>query len=597
MKDVVILCLSDLHFWKGDANLKFIQNSFLDAFQNFIRENREWMPEFITVSGDITQNGDPLEFQIAEEFLERIRDIIHIPKYQILTAIGNHDIFWGDLVKGTKGEQQGNREKYYEKMKKYLDTKVLAYRELSEEDKKGSEDMVSFCKPYFKNYTDFRQKFLEEFFAKEKSFREKVKYGSLPAFENSFLKYVNQYLVFEDYKLVFLELNNSWLSVYPGKDYKSRLRFGAFIVDYFNSELLHYKEKGYLIVALYHHSLFYLTTAEYQASNNSFCMYKSLVNLADLLVCGCNHGDTTEELEIKEKVHKLFGEDVDSENYDEESLKSLVNLSKLPIADEQEVVQRIKAYQEVVKLARFLNLKSKNLVTEQQKSVYKILIDLVHIAVCGHEHGERVKQADCLANLSQQLMAGAFYERQREYMANIECSAFFIKLDRIHNIISVLEVTGKHEYKMEWNFHLNEIMNYPLHFFYANKLKERFSKAKLSIPSVYVNKYAGEKEKALIVVQRLLGKQAFLDENYNLIDKDRNLLGAKVVFKAIENKEFTIENRKNKIIVICTYTAFRRLDDEDICRIRNKFEEFKQVYKKEIMKGLMICSCILVYQI
>lgn len=599
MKDVVILCLSDLHFWKKDANLKFIQNSFLDAFQDFVKKNRVWMPEFITVSGDITQNGDTAEFQIAEEFLERIKDIIHIPKYQILATIGNHDIFWGDLAKGSKEEQQKKRKEYYEKMNKYLDTKVLVYRELSEEDKKHTEDMVSFCKPYFKNYTDFRQKFLEKFPEKEESFQEKVKYGSLPAFENSFLKYVNQYLVFEDYKLVFLELNNSWLSVYPGKDYKSRLRFGAFIVDYFNNELFHYKEEGYLIVALYHHSLFYLTTAEYQASNNSFCMYKSLVNLADLLVCGCNHGDTTEELKIKKEVRELFTEDIERENNNEELLRSLVKLSRDPIATEQEVMQSIGAYQEIVKLARFLRLKSTDLATEQQKSVYKILVDLVHVAVCGHEHGERVKQADCLANLSQQLMAGAFYERQREHMANIECSAFFIKLDRIHNVISVLEVTGKHEYKMEWNFHINEIMSYPLHFSYADKTREVFSKAKLSIPSVYVNKYVGEKEKALMVVRRLFGKRASLDEDYNLIDENGNLQGAKVVLKVLEDRCFTIKfdkNQKDKIILICTYTAFRQLENEDISRIKSRFEEFKQVHKKEIMKGRMICSCILIYQ-
>jgi hypothetical protein len=93
---IVLLHLSDIHFRKDragdphdpDADLR----NELERDLRTIRTTLVQRVDGIIVSGDIAFGGQPEEFEFAEGWLERLRELIDCPKDSIMVSPGNHDV-------------------------------------------------------------------------------------------------------------------------------------------------------------------------------------------------------------------------------------------------------------------------------------------------------------------------------------------------------------------------------------------------------------------------------------------------------------------------------------------------------------------------
>lgn len=115
---VNILHLSDLHFgYKSIKNnkSKYVENPSLkiinDAFTDFFsHENYKHHIDYILITGDITDSGDKMEFELAEKFLNKL--IEKRPDCKISVCLGNHDIFIGKVGKTGIENFNNFRNKY-----------------------------------------------------------------------------------------------------------------------------------------------------------------------------------------------------------------------------------------------------------------------------------------------------------------------------------------------------------------------------------------------------------------------------------------------------------------------------------------------------
>jgi hypothetical protein len=101
---VVLLHLSDIHFRKdragdahdSDADLR----NELERDLRTIRTTLVDRVDGIIVSGDLAFGGQPEEFDFAEGWLERLRELINCPKDSIMVTPGNHDVDRSEIPEG-----------------------------------------------------------------------------------------------------------------------------------------------------------------------------------------------------------------------------------------------------------------------------------------------------------------------------------------------------------------------------------------------------------------------------------------------------------------------------------------------------------------
>ena len=85
------LHLSDFHCCEKDIQL---QKKALESLLEDIREKHTINEklDLIFITGDITFSGKKEEFNIAQNFVDKLRDVISIDKKYIFFVPGNHDI-------------------------------------------------------------------------------------------------------------------------------------------------------------------------------------------------------------------------------------------------------------------------------------------------------------------------------------------------------------------------------------------------------------------------------------------------------------------------------------------------------------------------
>ena len=85
------LHLSDFHFSEKDKQLQEkALESLLENIKDKYTTNEK--PDLIFITGDITFSGKKEEFNIAQNFIDKLSDIISIDKKYIFFVPGNHDI-------------------------------------------------------------------------------------------------------------------------------------------------------------------------------------------------------------------------------------------------------------------------------------------------------------------------------------------------------------------------------------------------------------------------------------------------------------------------------------------------------------------------
>jgi hypothetical protein len=107
--DLAFLHLSDIHFRKGrvgdvhdvDSDLR---NELERDLRN-VRSKKVRKLDGIIVSGDVAFGGQPEEFAYAQDWLEKIRELLDCPKNGIMTIPGNHDVDRNAVMDGSDADQ------------------------------------------------------------------------------------------------------------------------------------------------------------------------------------------------------------------------------------------------------------------------------------------------------------------------------------------------------------------------------------------------------------------------------------------------------------------------------------------------------------
>lgn len=287
MKKPIILSLSDFHIKNTEDS--FFDNSvsnFISLISNFILENKEWKPNFISICGDIVNSGNAKEFDKSKGIIRKICDVCDVDYNNVIMAIGNHDIT--PHVKPIKKIKYNfisyQKERKYHKYLQLYFSNIDKLLSMSTSDKE-LESVIKKITPEFKNYSTFRKSFLSV----------EPEYYCSPLLKGSEIENLVGYRCFRNESLLFLELNNSWYSM--PKDYdlvrNFQMRFGArFIIELYEKIKI-LKKQGYFVVSIFHIPFHRLSRSEYQPSGNNYCVYDPIVELSDICISGHEHGPET----------------------------------------------------------------------------------------------------------------------------------------------------------------------------------------------------------------------------------------------------------------------------------------------------------------
>ncbi|MDR3046431.1 MAG: metallophosphoesterase [Bacteroidales bacterium] len=300
MKKPVILSLSDFHIEKKhDVNLEDAITKFCEELLNQIIDNRDWKPDFICISGDIAFSGDGKEFNKAKTIIEKISSVCDVSFDNIIMAPGNHDMTAkikpekiideeNPLWKKYPDEKQAEIRKRRKDYECYIDSYLCELESFLKKPhpsllKKG--DAESLIVSAFKEYSSFRRCFISD----------KVKYHTSRALENTDIESILGYKCFEQERILFWELNNTWMSLPYDKNIHRtyNMKFGTSLVNEFRSDIEKLKKEGYFVVTLFHQPFHVLAHEEYQPSGGFFCAYDTIVKLSDICLSGHEHGPET----------------------------------------------------------------------------------------------------------------------------------------------------------------------------------------------------------------------------------------------------------------------------------------------------------------
>ena len=301
--EIKILHLSDLHFGSApkdiDENEIPLINEVVDSFISKMNETdgKELDPNFIIVSGDISNTADVNEFNDATNFFKKLIEVF--PNTQILFVPGNHDKkrfkkiseiekleLYKDLkqvcVSSEKSKQDelikelteiiegGNYDavqvavsKIEESKEKALEVKTsldslfdslssLAGISEAEDIKKeydlkrenlfkSAENIDNYCVENFNEYTTFVNLFYSTIVTRFIPIKIRNK-----ALSNQLVKIVN----FEEQKIIFVLLNTAWLCQNSKRD-PGKLTLGDSIIKSIKKELQ--AKSDNLVISVMHH--------------------------------------------------------------------------------------------------------------------------------------------------------------------------------------------------------------------------------------------------------------------------------------------------------------------------------------------------------
>lgn len=260
-------------------NANFISSveNFTKLLKEYIHENPSWMPDFICICGDIVDRGNVKLFEDNDDTENEINacSIIH----EIMTASGINNTQRVLIVPGNHDlVTEGLPADYLEKTIDWLNNISRDGRLV-----KVPEVVKNVIKPF----ALFRKKFLGKDAAGEGSMNRLLKEDYLP----QELDNISGCRIFKNEKILFLELNSAFCNL-PNK--AATVMFHRAYIDRLYNLVKRYKLKGFYVVALFHHSLRYLTTSQY-AGIERINTYDQIVDMADLCLTGHDHGYYSKE--------------------------------------------------------------------------------------------------------------------------------------------------------------------------------------------------------------------------------------------------------------------------------------------------------------
>lgn len=316
MKSIVILCISDLHFPKNEPIKKtdntvgtpMVKFKFIEYLKTLNEGNSGWLPDYICLTGDLVSHGRAEGFEAVDQFLEEIY-VVTQREIPVLMAPGNHD------MEIDVNQASDNYTAYFNDVKALLSA-----------DPKIKDLPLPTVKAAFKGYSAFRKKWI---------IKNNLVYKPYNKFQQiEELNHTTGCIIFDQHKIAFMELNNTWRSVSkdPLQDRRYNLHFGKDIILNFKNLADELKKKNYFIVSLFHHPLYYLGKTELMpAGTEQFCVYDHIIQMSDLCISGHLHGAKikTPDLLGNKTQYVMSGAFRDESNNQTDYSASLIRISPL----------------------------------------------------------------------------------------------------------------------------------------------------------------------------------------------------------------------------------------------------------------------------
>lgn len=315
-----ILHLSDLHFGLKDNNINVLKSSFIEKIQQISVSKKEWSPDFIVVSGDISNDGSTEQFISAELFLNDLKDkLVDSTSVKILCVAGNHDKRRHDLLEKIEITETFEKLQTYcqdklpEDILSYVEPELNAFEEklkidvllkAREKNKYYKERSSLFDSPnninnftdrYFKEYTEFAKKFLD---------------GSsnwIPVSMNG--KIIANYLVgiFHNKTIgvIFVLLNTSWLCENSHRD-RGNLSFGDPIITAIENILKDILTEGEIVITVMHHCPNSFQWSDIHNKNNSINNLQKISTFSNIILSGHEHGAQIDKPDFIDNDAQLF---------------------------------------------------------------------------------------------------------------------------------------------------------------------------------------------------------------------------------------------------------------------------------------------------
>ena len=267
--EISILHLSDIHFGRPSYSWKYakkenVLNSLIEKISNL---GDSWMPNIVVVSGDVGWSGSREDYELAEEWFQRLMSEINISGNNLIFCPGNHDI---------------NRSyaKFY----------------TVPNDIYSADELLGDVKNLIRNYTLPFQEFI--------SFQDNLEIPKLKIDD------IENYLVgYRDIlDLRFIILNSSWCSR-SDRD-RSNLWIGAPHIELLESNGIIPGSANYdtspLTIAILHHGSEWFHQREYSNIAYRKAPYNKLKKMSHLILVGHEHPDEDQGDERFHGLSRLF---------------------------------------------------------------------------------------------------------------------------------------------------------------------------------------------------------------------------------------------------------------------------------------------------
>jgi|GEM_PF-5723555 calcineurin-like phosphoesterase len=314
---MVILSIADIHLDLKDN--RDLSQTNIEGFTHKLRKlcesDKSWQPDFICICGDIINKGNSNAFHSAKKVLQDIALAANISPQCIMMVPGNHDITTANIE---------NPAVYLANIKSWLNG--------------TTRQLPAQAQNAIKPYMEFRNEFLDKTPSDISQFNALFKDGS-------------GCRVFEDDKIVFIELNSSWCdirNITKGKPHNTLFRklfrkaketsvpmaipgikFNKEYINLIFSKIQRYKRQGYYVVVLSHHSPRLLDTEQY-AEYERINIYDRIIDMADLYLTGHEHGYRSKDPDkLSNKCQCILNSGFFSINPKDKSIDSGATLIKI----------------------------------------------------------------------------------------------------------------------------------------------------------------------------------------------------------------------------------------------------------------------------
>ena len=197
-RPISILCISDLHYEKGDMSaISRLHSDYSDYVNNHDLLNKRWHPDYVVVAGDVV-NFDSHDYSEPHKNIQQLIKDFGIDKSHVIIVPGNHDKY----VPPCTGRKALAKNK---NLFKTLDDNKDHIKRFGEAYYSRFKDYVEFCEPYFEPPVD-----------------HSCEYYS-PDILDEQIKCLSGVKVFQEDSLCFLIVNTEWLYV-PNNLFRVRNR-------------------------------------------------------------------------------------------------------------------------------------------------------------------------------------------------------------------------------------------------------------------------------------------------------------------------------------------------------------------------------------